>query len=45
MYGNFFAGGGVGGWVGGGEPFAQKFLQVAQIFTKQLKRNKGHMVH
>jgi len=29
---------------GGGEPFAQKFSQVAQIFTKQTKTNKGHMM-
>ena len=27
---------------GGGKPFAQKFLQVAQIFTKQSKRDEGH---
>ena len=26
----------------GGKPFAQKFLQVAQIFTQQSKRNEGH---
>ena len=31
-------------WPGGGEPFAQKFSQVAQIFTKQSKRNEGHMM-
>ena len=31
---------------GGGEPFAQKkFLQVAQIFTKQSKGNEGHTMH
>ena len=30
---------------GGGEPFAQKFSQVAQMLTKQSKRNEGHMVH
>ena len=36
--GNFLPG-------GGGEPFAQKFSQVAQIFTKQSKRNEGHMLH
>ena len=29
---------------GEGEPFAQKFSQVAQIFTKQSKRNEGHMM-
>ena len=28
----------------GGEPFTQKFPQVAQIFTKQLKRDVGHMM-
>ena len=27
------------------EPFAQKLSQVAQIFTKQSKRNEGHMMH
>ena len=32
-------------WLGGGEPLAQKFSQVAQIFTKQWKRNEGHMMH
>ena len=36
-YGQFFA-------RGGGEPLAQKFTQVVQIFTKQSKRNKGHMM-
>ena len=29
---------------GGGEPFAQKFSQDAQIFMKQSKRNEGHMM-
>ena len=28
-----------------GEPFAQKFSQVAQIFTKQSKRNEGLVMH
>ena len=37
--GNFLPGG------GGSGPFAQKFSQVAQIFTKQSKRNEGHMMH
>ena len=27
---------------GGGEPFAQKFSQVAKCLTKQSKRNEGH---
>ena len=36
--GNFLPGGGGGG----GKPFAQKVLQVAQIFAKQSKRNEGH---
>ena len=26
---------------GGGKPFAQKILQVSQIFTKQSNRNEG----
>ena len=30
----------------GGEPFApKKISQVAQIFTKQSKRNEGHTMH
>lgn len=28
---------------GGSEPFAHKFLQVAQIFMKRSKRNEDHM--
>ena len=30
---------------GVGEPFAQKFSQVAHIFTKLSKRNGGHTMH
>ena len=37
--GNFLQG------AGGGEPFAQKFSQVAQIFTKQSKRKEGHVMN
>ena len=40
-YRQFFSRGGGGG----GEPFAQKFSQVAHISLKQWKRNKGHMMH
>ena len=36
---NFLLGG------GGGEPFSQKFSEVAQIFMKQSKRNKGRIMH
>ena len=32
-----------GGGGGGSEPFAHKFLQVAQIFMKRSKRNEDHM--
>ena len=28
-----------------GQPFAQKFFQVAQIYTKQSKGNEGHTMH
>ena len=28
---------------GGGKPFAKKTSQVAQIFTKESKRNEGHI--
>ena len=30
---------------GDSEPFAHKFLQVAQIFTIQSKGNKDHKMH
>ena len=40
-HGQFFA----GGEGGGGEPFTQKFSEVAQIFTKHSKTKEGHMMH
>ena len=38
--GNFFARGG-----GAVNHLPKKFSQVAQIFTKQSKRNEGHTMH
>ena len=42
-YGKFFATGGGGGGGGAVNHLPKKFSQVSQIFTKESKRNGGHI--